>query len=128
MFCCVSHSSMSGYQYTKLYVAGISRTNCHGLKSSQATNSQRFQGFHSKQSLFTCLLAMQIMAILVELLGFAREKRQPVQEIMTPCSTQLSFGRAVPKATTTSCARNHVPMSVSRSVCTVRRNLWERLT
>ena len=84
-----------------------------------AADSQRFQGFHSKQLLFICLLAMQIMAILTELPGVAREKRQPVQEIMTPCTTQSSFGRAVPKATTTSCARNHVPMSVSRSACSV---------
>ena len=35
---------------------------------------------------------------------------------MTPCTAQSSFGRAVPVAMTTLYHRNHVQLSVSRSV------------
>ena len=45
--------------------------------------------------------------MLAELPDIAREKRQPVQEHMTPGTTQSSVGRAVPMAMmdTTSCCK-----------------------
>ena len=47
------------------------------------------------------------------------EKRQPLQELMT----QSSFGRAMPMKDTKSRLQSHVQLPVSRSVCTVRRNM-----
>ena len=35
---------------------------------------------------------------------------------MTPCTTQLSFGNAIPIAVTSSCHTNHVQLPVSQSV------------
>ena len=47
-----------------------------------------------------------LIYILAELPGVAREKRLPLHEFMALCTTQTSFGRAMPKAMTTLWPKN----------------------
>ena len=61
-----------------------------------------------------------IILILAELPRIAREKRQPLHELMTPCMTQSGFGSAVSMAMTSSC------LTVSFTKCLRRKRelMW----
>ena len=47
------------------------------------------------------------LSLLAELSSVAQEKRQPLEELTTPSTTQLSFGRTVPMAMPNSCPTVH---------------------